>query len=100
MPGLFFFVMTIKSNWTDRSLIFLLYFVCRSVRRNTAFVSTGDVFLRGPAVYTVLAISFSNMSNPVSLQTVVAVHRLISIFFFSFESDFIWGIPNHGLLNG
>ncbi|VDM98268.1 unnamed protein product [Thelazia callipaeda] len=48
--------------------------IVRSIRHNAAFASTGDVFLKGPALYTVLAISFSNMSYPISIDTVVAVH--------------------------
>uniref|UniRef100_A0A2K6WE65 Calpain catalytic domain-containing protein n=1 Tax=Onchocerca volvulus TaxID=6282 RepID=A0A2K6WE65_ONCVO len=48
--------------------------IVRSFRRGIAFASTKDVFLHGPALYTVLAISFSNMSDPVSIETVIAIH--------------------------
>uniref|UniRef100_A0A915PW01 Calpain catalytic domain-containing protein n=1 Tax=Setaria digitata TaxID=48799 RepID=A0A915PW01_9BILA len=48
--------------------------IARSFRRSTPFASTKDVFLNGPALYTVLVISFSNMSDPVSVEAVVALH--------------------------
>ncbi|KHN83495.1 Calpain-D [Toxocara canis] len=38
------------------------------------FVSTGDVFLRGPADYIVLAVSFSNIYTATRIDLVAAVH--------------------------
>lgn len=48
--------------------------IVRSARHSSSFTSTGDVFLEGPALYTVLVISFSNISDAITIQTVVAVH--------------------------
>ncbi|VDK85153.1 unnamed protein product [Litomosoides sigmodontis] len=42
--------------------------VVRSFRRSVAFASTKDVFLNGPALYTILAISFSNIAKMVMME--------------------------------
>uniref|UniRef100_F1KW88 Calpain-D n=1 Tax=Ascaris suum TaxID=6253 RepID=F1KW88_ASCSU len=46
----------------------------RSARKMAPFVSTGDVFLRGPSDYIVLPISFSNLHAATRIDLVVAVH--------------------------
>ncbi|VDN38472.1 unnamed protein product [Gongylonema pulchrum] len=76
--------------------------VHRSARRSAAFVSIGDVFLRGPAVYTVLAISFSNMSAPIPIETVIAVHRSVTNQTLKQLEILVYGwrrdtLPNRGL---
>ncbi|VDM49107.1 unnamed protein product [Toxocara canis] len=48
--------------------------VARSARKMAPFVSTGDVFLRGPADYIVLAVSFSNIYTATRIDLVAAVH--------------------------
>ncbi|VDN85095.1 unnamed protein product [Brugia pahangi] len=65
--------------------------IVRSFRRSIAFASTKDVFLNGPALYTVLAISFSNMSDPISIQTVVALHsaKMVMMEAYCFSSSVI-----------
>uniref|UniRef100_A0A1I7VXM9 Calpain D n=1 Tax=Loa loa TaxID=7209 RepID=A0A1I7VXM9_LOALO len=65
--------------------------IVRSFRRSIAFASTKDVFLNGPALYTVLAISFSNMSDPVSIETVVALHsaKMVMMEAYWFSSSVI-----------
>ncbi|VDO55745.1 unnamed protein product [Onchocerca flexuosa] len=66
-------------------------FFCRSFRRSTAFASTKDVFLHGPALYTVLVISFSNMSDPISIETVIALHsaKMVMMEAYYFSSSII-----------
>ncbi|CAG9531009.1 unnamed protein product [Cercopithifilaria johnstoni] len=65
--------------------------IVRSFRRSVAFASTQDVFLNGPALYTILAISFSNMSDPVSIETVVALHsaKMVMMEAYCFSSSVI-----------
>ncbi|KAL3985978.1 Calpain cysteine protease family protein [Acanthocheilonema viteae] len=65
--------------------------IVRSFRRTIAFASTKDVFLNGPALYTILAVSFSNMSDPVSIETVVAVHssKMVMVEAYCFSSSVV-----------
>lgn len=53
--------------------------VVRSIRKMAPFVSTGDVFLRGPAEYLILPISFSNINGTQKLEAVVAIHSAKSL---------------------
>ncbi|MCP9264424.1 Calpain-D [Dirofilaria immitis] len=48
-------------------------------------------FLHGPALYTVFAISFNNMSDPVSIETVIAVHsaKMVMMESYCFSSSVI-----------
>uniref|UniRef100_A0A0R3RUI1 Calpain catalytic domain-containing protein n=1 Tax=Elaeophora elaphi TaxID=1147741 RepID=A0A0R3RUI1_9BILA len=65
--------------------------IARSFRRSIAFASTKDVFLNGPALYTVLAISFSNMSNPVPIEAVIALHsaKMVMMETYCFSSSVV-----------
>lgn len=54
------------------------------------FVSTGDVFLRGPSDYIVLPISFSNLHAATRIDLVVAVHRFSAAYLCFIDGEIVF----------